>query len=117
MIPAEPRLFPEEVEAIRIGLLAGESYAGIARKLDRDRTTVTRCARRLGIKSKAPRGRRVELSDPTLVSVIRARIEAGQSFHKIAASMACDTKAISNLAKRLGLKANYSFGGSREIAA
>ncbi len=116
-MPAEPLLFAEEITVIRDGVLAGESYSALARWLDRDRLTVARCARRLGLTSGSPGRRPWRPIDPVALSVARERIEAGDSFRKIAAALDCDPKTISNIAKRLGLKPNFSFGGSREIAA
>jgi hypothetical protein len=110
-MPAEPTLFPEEVEAIRTGLLAGENYMALARRLDRDRSTVIRCARRIGVRSQASRGRPTGVVDPDTIAVIRGRIMAGESFHKIAAAIGRDCKTISNIARRLGLRsAHKRFG-------
>lgn len=109
-MPAEPILFPEEIEAIRSGLLVGNSYATIARKLDRDRSTIVRHARRLGLRSTDVRGRPISVGDP---AVICARITAGESIRRIASDLGCDSKTIWSIAMRLGVRSQHKRFGER----
>ena len=109
LMPSEPLLFPDEIEAIRGGLLAGDSYAALARKLDRDRSTVVRHARRLGLLGRDIRGRPTP-GDP---AVIRARLLAGDSLRQIAADLGCDSKTVWNIARRLGVRSRHKQFGER----
>ena len=118
-MPAEPRLFPDELEHIREALLAGQTYRQIAVRLDRDRSTVFRNAVAMGLRSLNKGGHPTrENAARSLTeaerSVVRQMTEAGASFHAIGRHLGVDAKAISTCAKRLGIKPNFRFGGNRQ---
>ncbi len=86
--------------AIRDGLAAGLSFGQIARSLGRDRTTIQRKAKRLGLQSVHGCESSLTAADE---ETIRRRVAAGHSRRAIADGLKCNRSTVERAMRRLGL--------------